>query len=200
MRFSYAESMTDPSFYIPLAQAAEAAGYDSMVIPDSICYPEHASSPYPYSPDGTREFLDGKPFLEPFSLIPALGAVTTRLQFVTFVLKLPVRNAVLVAKQATSTAVLTGNRLLLGVGTSPWREDYDILGVPSRRSSSLRFLRGRSRSCSAGTARCCCAGQLGMVTAGCTSAAIPPICQGCWPGSASCAGRKGRPAGRSGCT
>src|SRR5437588_11999517 len=101
--------MTDPGFYAPLAQAAEEAGYDSMVIPDSICYPQHATSTYPYSPDGTREFLDGKPFLEPFSLIPALGAVTTRLKFVTFVLKLPVRNPVLVAKQVTSTAVLTGN-------------------------------------------------------------------------------------------
>jgi probable F420-dependent oxidoreductase len=133
VRFSYAESMTDPSFYLPLAKAAEAAGYDSMVIPDSICYPAHATSTYPYSPDGTREFLDGKPFLEPFSLIPALGAVTQQLRFVTFVLKLPVRNPVLVAKQATSTAVLTGNRLLLGVGTSPWREDYDILGVPWER-------------------------------------------------------------------
>jgi alkanesulfonate monooxygenase SsuD/methylene tetrahydromethanopterin reductase-like flavin-dependent oxidoreductase (luciferase family) len=115
VRFSYAESMTDPSFYLPLAQAAEAAGYDAMVIPDSICYPERATSNYPYSPDGTREFLDGKPFIEPFSLIPALGAVTKRLRFVTFVLKLPVRNPVLVAKQATSTAVLPGNRLLLGV-------------------------------------------------------------------------------------
>ena len=133
MRFSYAESMTDPSFYLPLAKACEAAGYDSMVIPDSICYPEHATSTYPYSPDGTREFLDGKPFLEPFSLIPALGTVTERLRFVTFVLKLPVRHPVLVAKQATSTAVLTGNRLVLGVGTSPWQEDYDVLGVPWER-------------------------------------------------------------------
>ena len=147
MRFSYAESMTDPSFYIPLAQAAEAAGYDSIVIPDSICYPEQATSSYPYSPDGTREFLDGKPFLEPFSLIPALGAVTKRLRFVTFVLKLPVRNPVLVAKQATSTAVLTGNRLLLGVGTRPWREDYDILGVPwerrgQRMDEAIDIIRG----------------------------------------------------------
>jgi probable F420-dependent oxidoreductase len=147
VRFSYAESMTDPSFYIPLAQAAEAAGYDSMVIPDSICYPARATSTYPYSPDGTREFLDGKPFLEPFSLIPALGAVTKRLRFVTFVLKLPVRNPVLVAKQATSTAVLTGNRLLLGVGTSPWREDYDILGVPwerrgQRMNEAIDIIRG----------------------------------------------------------
>ena len=149
MRFSYAESMTDPSFYGPLARAAEEAGYDSMVVPDSICYPEHADSSYPYSPDGTREFLDDKPFLEPFSLIPALGAVTERLRFVTFVLKLPVRNPVLVAKQATSTAVLSGNRLVLGVGTSPWREDYEILGVPwegrgRRMDEALAVIRGLS--------------------------------------------------------
>src|SRR5580658_5636802 len=125
--------MTDPSFYLPLARAAEAAGYDTMIVPDSICYPAEATSTYPYNPDGTREFLDGKPFLEPFSLIPALGVVTERLRFVTFVLKLPIRHPVLVAKQATSTAVLTGNRLMLGVGTSPWREDYEIMGVPWQR-------------------------------------------------------------------
>src|SRR5258708_13706954 len=63
VRFSYAESMTDPSFYLPLAQAAETAGFDSMVVPDSICYPEHAASTYPYSPDGTRELLTANPFL-----------------------------------------------------------------------------------------------------------------------------------------
>ena len=149
MRFSYAESMTDPSFYAPLARAAEDAGYDSMVVPDSICYPRHSESVYPFNPDGTREFLEDKPFLEPFSLIPALGAVTTRLRFVTFVLKLPVRNPVLVAKQATSTAVLTGNRLVLGVGTSPWREDYEVTGVPwahrgQRMDEELQIIRGLS--------------------------------------------------------
>jgi probable F420-dependent oxidoreductase len=147
MRFSYAESMTDPSFYGQLACAAEEAGYDSMVIPDSICYPRHATSTYPYNPDGSREFLEDKPFLEPFSLIPALGAVTTRIRFVTFVVKVPVRNPVLLAKQATSTAVLTGNRLVLGVGTSPWREDYDVLGVDwahrgRRLDESIAILRG----------------------------------------------------------
>jgi alkanesulfonate monooxygenase SsuD/methylene tetrahydromethanopterin reductase-like flavin-dependent oxidoreductase (luciferase family) len=66
---------------------------------------------------------------------------------VTFVLKLPVRHPVLVAKQATSTAVLTGNRLVLGVGTSPWREDYDVLGVDwdsrgQRMDEEIAILRG----------------------------------------------------------
>src|SRR5260221_12128684 len=117
--------------------------------PDSICYPEHATSVYPFNPDGTREFLEDKPFPEPFSLIPALGAVTERIRFVTFVLKLPVRDPVLVAKQATSTAVLTGNRLVLGVGTSPWREDYEVLGVPwerrgQRMDEELAIIRGLS--------------------------------------------------------
>jgi probable F420-dependent oxidoreductase len=149
VRFCYAESMTDPSFYAPLARAAEEAGYDSMVIPDSICYPQHSVSVYPFNPDGTREFLEDKPFLEPFSLIPALGAVTERLRFITFVLKLPVRNPVLVAKQVTSTAVLTGNRLVLGVGTSPWREDYEVMGVPwarrgRRMDEALAIVRGLS--------------------------------------------------------
>jgi probable F420-dependent oxidoreductase len=147
MRFTYAESMTDPSCYAPLARAAEDAGYHSMVIPDSICYPEHADSVYPFNPDGTREFLEDKPFIEPFSLIPALGAVTSRLRFITFVLKLPVRNPVLTAKQATSTAVLTGGRLSLGVGTSPWREDYDVLAADwasrgRRMDESIAILRG----------------------------------------------------------
>ena len=147
MRFSYAESMTDPSFYMPLARAAEEAGYHSMVIPDSICYPLHADSRYPYNPDGSRQFLEDKPFLEPFSLIPALGAVTSRIRFTTFVVKVPVRNPLLLAKQVTSTAVLTGNRLALGVGTSPWREDYDVLGVDwasrgKRLDESMAILRG----------------------------------------------------------
>jgi probable F420-dependent oxidoreductase len=149
VRFTYAESMTDPSFYAPLAQAAEEAGYDSMVIPDSICYPAESASVYPFNPDGTREFLEDKPFIEPFSLIPYLGAVTQRLRFITFVLKLPVRHPVLVAKQATSTAVLTDNRLVLGVGTSPWREDYDVLDVPwqrrgQRMDEALAIVRGLS--------------------------------------------------------
>ena len=119
MRFSFAESMTDPSYYLPLARAAEEAGYDSMVVPDSICYPEVSDTTYPFNPDGTREFLEDKPFLEPFSLIPAMGAVTERIRFVTFVIKLPIRQPVLVTKQVSSTAVLTGNRLLLGVGHEP---------------------------------------------------------------------------------
>lgn len=133
MRFTYAEAMTDPSYYIPLAKAAEAAGYHSMSIPDSIAYPFESDSKYPYTPDGNREFLDGKAFIETFVLIAALGAVTSTLRFTPFVVKLPIRPPALVAKQAGSLAAMIGNRLGLGVGTSPWPEDYELMGVPFAR-------------------------------------------------------------------
>lgn len=130
MRFTYAEAMTDPTFYVPLAQAAEAAGYHAMTIADSVAYPFESDSKYPYTPDGSREFLDGKAFVEAFVLAGALSAVTTTLRFNFFVLKLPIRPPALVAKQAGSLAALFGNRLGLGVGTSPWPEDYELMDVP----------------------------------------------------------------------
>ena len=58
-----------------------------MVIPDSIMYPAESDSTYPYTDDGNREFLEGKPFIEPFTLIPFLAAVTEA-RFTTFVVKL----------------------------------------------------------------------------------------------------------------
>jgi len=133
MRFTYAEAMTDPSYYVPLAQAAEEAGYHSMCVADSIAYPEVSDSTYPYTPDGSREFLDGKEFVETFVLASALAASTKTLRFTPFVLKLPIRPPVLVAKQAASLASMSGNRFSLGVGISPWPEDFEIMGVPFER-------------------------------------------------------------------
>ena len=139
--------MTDPTFYIPLAKAAEAAGYHAMTIPDSIAYPYESDSTYPYTPDGSREFLDGKAFIEAFVLAGALCAVTTTLKFNFFVLKLPIRPPALVAKQAGSLNALFDNRLGLGVGTSPWKEDYELLGVPfakrgRRMDECIEIIRG----------------------------------------------------------
>jgi probable F420-dependent oxidoreductase len=128
MRFSYAESMCDPTFFIPLAKAAEASGFTTFLVPDSVVYPESSDARYPYTEGGDRRFLEDKPFLEPFSLIPALGAVTEKLRFATFVLKLPIRSPVLVAKSVSSVAVLTGDRFSFGVGTSPWPEDFLACG------------------------------------------------------------------------
>lgn len=147
MRFSYAESMCDPDHYQPLAIAAEEAGWTSFIVPDSICYPEVSDSKYPYTPDGNRHFLEDKPFIEPFTLIPALAAVTKRLRFTTFVVKLPIRLPVLVAKSVTSVAVLSHNRFGFGIGTSPWPEDFQVCGQEwrgrgKRMDEMIEIIRG----------------------------------------------------------
>ncbi|MEU2038860.1 TIGR03619 family F420-dependent LLM class oxidoreductase [Nocardia niwae] len=149
MRFTYAETMTDPSYYLALAKAAEEAGYTSMAVADSIAYPKESDAKYPYTPDGGREFLEDKPFVEAFVLSAAMAAVTTTLRFTPFVLKLPIRPPVLVAKQAASVAALSGNRFGLGVGISPWPDDFEIMGVPfdkrgARMDECIDVVRGLS--------------------------------------------------------
>ena len=150
MRFSYAESMCDPTHYVPLAKAAEECGFHSFVIPDSICYPEVSDSKYPYTPDGDRHFLEDKPFIEPFTLIPALAAVTEGLRFTTFVVKLPIRHPVLVAKSVTSVAVMSDNRFGFGIGTSPWPEDFQVTGSEwktrgKRMDEMIEIIRGLAK-------------------------------------------------------
>ena len=132
-RFTLHVSMIEPAHYLPVARAAEAAGFDCVGMGDSICYPRESDSRYPYTKDGSREFLANKPFLEPFSIIPAMAAVTSRVGFDTAVLKMPLRNPLTLAKQVATVAVITGNRFKLGVGTSPWPDDYEICGVPWER-------------------------------------------------------------------
>ena len=116
MRFAYHPAMCAPEFYLPLAVAAEEAGFDSFTLPDSICYPQESDSKYPYNDDGSREFLDGVPFLEPFTVIPAMGAITSTIRFTTSVMKLAIRQPAIVAKQLSSIAVITNNRFAFGIG------------------------------------------------------------------------------------
>ena len=70
---------------------------------------------------------------EAFVLASALSAVTSTLRLNFFVLKLPIRPPALVAKQVGSLNALFDHRLGLGVGTSPWPEDYELMGVPFAR-------------------------------------------------------------------
>jgi probable F420-dependent oxidoreductase len=147
VRFSYQVGMCDADHYLPLARAAEEAGFDGLTIPDSICYPQEASSKYPYNKDGSREFLESVPFLESLIAISAMAAVTERVRLSTFVYKLAVRQAAVVAKQVQSIQLLSGNRLDFGIGISPWEEDFAVCGVPWERrgkrfDEQISILRG----------------------------------------------------------
>lgn len=130
MRFGYHHSMCPPEQYAPLALEAEKLGFDTVTVPDSICYPKEASSKYPYNKDGSREFLDGQPFIEPFVLMAYLAGKTEKLRFSTSVHKTALHQPALLAKSLSSLQVITNNRVVYGAGISPWAEDFEVTNVP----------------------------------------------------------------------
>lgn len=129
MKFTVSIAMSDPSHYLPIAQAAERIGYDAIALPDSIFFSKRVSAPYPYTADGSRMWDEHTPWVEPFVAIPAMAAVTERIRFYTSVLKLAVRAPLLVAKQASSIAVMSNNRFGLGVGLGWLPEEFEWCGT-----------------------------------------------------------------------
>lgn len=132
--------------YVPMAQAAEAAGFDSIAVPDSVFFPETVSGDYPFSGDGGRWWAPETPFVDPFVAIPAMAAVTERITFLTNVLKLPLRSPLLAAKQVSSIAAMSNDRFRLGVGVSWMPEEFAWTGTDmktrgARTDEALEILR-----------------------------------------------------------
>ena len=106
------------------ARDVERAGYSHLLAFD------HVLGVDPVRPGGWRgAYTHETPFHEPLLLFAHLAACTERLEFVTDVLVLPQRQAVLVAQQAATLAQLAGGRLRLGVGVGWNAVEYEALGV-----------------------------------------------------------------------
>jgi len=130
MKFSISIAMSEAHEYVPLARAAEEAGYHAMVLPDSIFYSEQVSAPYPYTADGSRMWDGSTPWVDPLVGAAAMAAATRNLFFYTSVVKLPVRNAILFGRQVMSVASISGDRFGLGAGLGWLPEESRWCGAP----------------------------------------------------------------------
>ncbi len=128
MRFTVSLPFTPADHLLPIARAAEAAGWDAVSVPDSVFFPEHVSAGYPYTADGQRFWPPDAPWPDPWVAIPAMAAVTERLSFYTNVMKVGIREPLLVAKTVTSTAAMFEGRIGIGVGLSWIPEEFAWLG------------------------------------------------------------------------
>ena len=132
MRFTVPLPMLPADHYVPMAQAAEGAGFHSIAVPDSVFFPETVTGDYPFTEGGERWWAADTPFLDPFVAISAMSAVTERITFLTNVVKLPLRSPLLVAKQVASIAALSRDRFRLGVGVSWMPEEFAWTGTDKR--------------------------------------------------------------------
>jgi probable F420-dependent oxidoreductase len=122
LEFVVATAFSDPTHYCALARAAEDAGFAALAVSDHVVHPETITSRYPYTEDGTPRFRPDTPWPDPWVAIGAMSAVTERLRFLTNIFVLPLRNPFLVAKAVGTAAVLSGDRVALGIGVG-WMED-----------------------------------------------------------------------------
>jgi len=128
VKFWASTAFSPPDHYIPLAKAADEAGIHGVMMSDHIFYPRDLSTPYPYSKDGTPIWAPDTAWPDTWVTIGAMAAVTERLQFATSVYIAPARDLFTVAKQVGTAAVLSDNRVKLGLGAGWMREEFAQTG------------------------------------------------------------------------
>lgn len=111
-------------------QMLEEVGFDGATVSDHLIHFEHIDTPYPYSADGKPPSFTGHTIWpEAWSMCAALAAKTERLQFVTNVYIVPLRNPIELAKATSSASYFSNGRICLGAGAGWMKEEFELLGV-----------------------------------------------------------------------
>jgi len=111
-----------PEVAAKVARAAEAAGFDSLWTGEHVVLPDPQAPPSPLPP--LAEMLD------PSVSLAFLAAHTQTVRLGTGIIILPQRNPLVLAKELASLDVLSGGRLMFGVGIGYLKPEFDALGVP----------------------------------------------------------------------
>ena len=117
-----------PDVVTRLAPMVEGLGYDSWWVGEHVVLPSPRVAPAPMEPTD--------PILDPFVHLAYVAAVTTTLELGTGIIILPQRNPVVLAKQAASLDVLSGGRLILGVGAGYLEPEMSAIGVSLKERGS----------------------------------------------------------------
>lgn len=112
-----------------IAQEAEALGFCGVTLSDHLVTLETQTQVYDYSDDGQVLWNPETPWPDPWVQFAALARVTSRLQFMTTVYVLPLRDPFTMAKSiATAACVAGAGRIHLGVGVGWQRQEFELVG------------------------------------------------------------------------
>ncbi len=111
-------------------QRAEELGFESVMAGDHIVLPTSGTNQYPYTADGSFSRPPDEPFLETMTMLGYMTACTSRIKLGSTVIILPYRNPVVQAKMFASLDVLSGGRIICGVGVGWLEKEFETLGVP----------------------------------------------------------------------
>jgi probable F420-dependent oxidoreductase len=112
-----------------VARAAEMAGFESLWAGEHVVLPDPQAPPSPMAP--------GDPILDPVVALTHCAAVTSRVRLGTGIIILPQRNPLVLAKQLASLDVLSGGRLIVGIGVGYLEPEFRALGAPFERRGAV---------------------------------------------------------------
>src|SRR5713226_9146779 len=110
-----------------IARATEAAGFESLWIPEHPVIPAAMKTVFPFTPDGKLPEHYGR-WADPFVGLAAAAAVTKRLKLGTGICLVPERETLITAKLVASLDLLSGGRFLFGIGAGWLREETEAMG------------------------------------------------------------------------
>jgi probable F420-dependent oxidoreductase len=121
--------LSSPEILTQIAQEGEALGYDYLTLTDHVALPNLRVPGYPYSETG--EFLAEGPERRHEQLTTAayIAAKTSRIGLVLAVMVVPHRPAVLAAKMLATIDVLSGGRLVVGIGAGWLQAEFDAVAT-----------------------------------------------------------------------
>lgn len=127
-----------------IADMAEALGFHAVWAGDHLALPRVPSTPYPYG-EGSSLSAEAS-LLDPVVVLAALAGRTQRVRLGFGVLVLPYRPPLVTAKLIAGLDVLSGGRVILGVGTGWMPEEFAAVGADFARrgrdtDACLEFLR-----------------------------------------------------------
>lgn len=136
MRFGIATFVTDEGIRPgPLGRALEERGFDSVFLAEHSHVPASRESPFPGGGDLPRLYYR---ILDPFVALTSMAETTTNLLLGTGVALMPQRDVIHTAKQTASLDLVSGGRLLFGVGAGWNREEMRNHGVdPAKRGPMM---------------------------------------------------------------
>lgn len=114
--------------YTAIAKAAEKAGFDFLAVSDHLVVPGQFQSQYPYVPGGAFMVAQEGHCLDQLSTIAFVAGTTQTLRFLTSVMVVPHRQAMLTAKMLATIDVLSKGRLIIGAGAGWMKEEMELLG------------------------------------------------------------------------
>jgi probable F420-dependent oxidoreductase len=121
---------SSPEGLTAIAQKGEAVGFDVIAPNDHIIVPGGIESTYPYSDDG---IWPGAAIVECHEQLTALTYIagkTEKIRILTSVMVAPYRAPVLTAKIIASADVLSGGRVIVGIGAGWMAEEIEAIGAP----------------------------------------------------------------------